>query len=154
MPLPTRPIDDAGPLNGKTPPILISVAVTPGVSAANAGADSASSSANANFDFPNMPSSIVERGPARINMRPRARRGCCGRPSSWTNYSSFFELVKQFQNLLLELPAERRCYRVRERFNCADGIQAKWCVIAPISEDSQFVETITEEVCSPVAQRR
>jgi hypothetical protein len=34
--LPTRPIDDAGPLNGKTPPILISVAVTPGASAADA----------------------------------------------------------------------------------------------------------------------
>jgi hypothetical protein len=29
IPLPTSPIDDAGPLNGKTPPILISVAVTP-----------------------------------------------------------------------------------------------------------------------------
>src|SRR3954452_20200725 len=36
-PLPTRPIDDAGPLKGKTPPILISVAEIPGSSAANAG---------------------------------------------------------------------------------------------------------------------
>src|SRR5882757_7919260 len=54
MPRPTRPIDDAGPLNGNTPPILISVAVTPGVSAANAGADSASTRANASFDFPNI----------------------------------------------------------------------------------------------------
>src|SRR5438067_13664154 len=36
-PLPTRPIDDAGPLKGKTPPILISVAEIPGSSAPNAG---------------------------------------------------------------------------------------------------------------------
>ena len=59
--MPTRPIDDAGPLNGKTPPILISVAVTPGASAAKAGADSASISADASVTLPSMTSSSVER---------------------------------------------------------------------------------------------
>jgi hypothetical protein len=35
--LPTKPIEDAGPLNGNIPPILISVPVTPGSSAAKTG---------------------------------------------------------------------------------------------------------------------
>jgi hypothetical protein len=37
VPRPTSPIEEAGPLNGKTPPILISVGVTPGASAAREG---------------------------------------------------------------------------------------------------------------------
>src|ERR1700757_4456461 len=47
MPRPTSPIDDAGPLKGKIPPTLISVAVTPGVSAAKADVASARVSAPA-----------------------------------------------------------------------------------------------------------
>ena len=39
MPRPVRPIEEAGPLNGKTLPILISVAVTPGASAAQTGVE-------------------------------------------------------------------------------------------------------------------
>src|SRR3954470_187393 len=53
-PLPTRPIDDAGPLNGNTPPILISVAVTPGSSAANAGPLKSKARAARLFHFANM----------------------------------------------------------------------------------------------------
>src|SRR5580704_4350108 len=48
MPRPTSPIDDAGPLKGKIPPTLISVAVTPGVSAAKADVASAKPSAQPN----------------------------------------------------------------------------------------------------------
>src|SRR5437868_2785375 len=53
-PLPTRPIDDAGPLKGKTPPILISVAEIPGSSAANAGPLKSKASAATVFHFTNI----------------------------------------------------------------------------------------------------
>jgi len=44
----------------------------------------------------------VERGSARNIVRPEARCGRYDRPSSRANYSSFFELVKRFQNSRLE----------------------------------------------------
>src|SRR4051794_21575465 len=149
MPLPTRPIDDAGPLNGKTPPILISVAVTPGASAANAGADSASNSVNANFDLPNMPSSHRGTRICPQQSGPRARRGRCDRPSSRANYSSFFELVKRFRNSRLEGlqkdPASA-CENASVALMASERKDPQYCLICDII---QFVEAVRDKVCSP-----
>src|SRR5690348_2248539 len=63
MPRPTSPMDDAGPLKGKIPPTLISVAVTPGVSAAKADVASARVSAQLNVNALNIGfSSFFDRG--------------------------------------------------------------------------------------------
>src|SRR5258707_636308 len=115
-PLPTRPIDDAGPLNGNTPPILISVAVTPGASAASAGADNASisASADASLNFPNMTSSFVETRvcplPCLYGSEP-GRRGRCDPAVCWASYSSFLELVKRFQQTPAAPPASGQAPR-------------------------------------------
>src|SRR6185369_12785888 len=68
-PLPTRPIDDAGPLKGKTPPTLISVAEIPGCSAANAGPLKSKARAAKVFHFIN-----IARPPKRA---PFGVRRCC-----------------------------------------------------------------------------
>jgi hypothetical protein len=56
-------IDEAGPLNGNTPPCLISVAVTPGASAAKAGTNDASvnASADASLKLANMTPPLEKR---------------------------------------------------------------------------------------------
>src|SRR5438874_74317 len=118
VPRPTRPIDDAGPLNGKTPPILISVAVTPGASAAKAGADSAIISADASLNFPNMTSSCVETRVCSLSCLYGTEPGCrgpCDRPSSPANYSSFLELVKRFQQSPAAAPASGLALRFGRR---------------------------------------
>src|ERR1700758_217155 len=65
MPRPTSPIDEAGPLKGNIPPTLISVAVTPGVSAASADVTSAKVSAQPNVNALNInfPPSLSQSGP-------------------------------------------------------------------------------------------
>src|SRR5205823_12177896 len=63
-PLPTRPIDDAGPLKGNTPPILISVAEIPGSSAASAGPLKSNARAATVFHFTN-----IARPPKRAPFR-------------------------------------------------------------------------------------
>src|SRR5436309_13594070 len=105
-PLPTRPIDDAGPLKGKTPPILISVAEIPGSSVANAGPLRSKARAIAIFHF----TDIVrppKRAPtvarccfvarpllARLPARFTAATGTRSCHRSSRPYRSFLELVK------------------------------------------------------------
>src|SRR5260370_38671088 len=76
-PGPTSPIEDGGPLKGNTPPILISVAVTPGASAANAVEPSAKIKAQPIFNFSNIlapPSnSVTVSSFARTCLQPRQR---------------------------------------------------------------------------------
>src|SRR6267378_2529948 len=96
-PFRNRYFADAGPLNGKTPPILISVAVTPGASAANDDVDSASTSVQASLNFPNKTSSLAGNAwSAPATRVGSTRRGRCDRPACDIDYSSFLELVKRF----------------------------------------------------------
>src|SRR5688500_5154407 len=84
-PFPTRPIDDAGPLKGKTPPILISVAEIPGSSAANAGPLKSKARAATVFHFINIAH------PPKTRTFPR-------HVVSGRDYSSFLELVKHLDH--------------------------------------------------------
>jgi hypothetical protein len=121
--LPTSPIDDAGPLNGKTPPILISVAVTPGASAANDGVDSASTSVQASLNFPNKTSSLA--GNARSAPATRVgstRRGRCGRPACGIDYSSFLELVKRFRKSTVRRPLRKPAIHLEKQTYFGYGI--------------------------------
>src|SRR5215813_3322752 len=94
MPRPTSPIDDAGPLKGNIPPTLISVGVTPGVSAANAEVTSATVSAQTTLSARNIELSSPN------STGGRCRRGATlvvgswpSRPQRSKSFSSFFELV-------------------------------------------------------------
>src|SRR3954466_10612082 len=87
---------DAGPLNGNTPPILISVAVTPGASAAHTGLAAAIViiKAETSLSLPNIgspPGWLFELGSASGGAYQNAIEFLDRSPAA---YSSFLELVK------------------------------------------------------------
>ena len=93
-PRPTSPIDEAGPLNGKIPPIFISDGVTPGGSAANAVDPSANSiSAKVGLKYLSTVSSpCLQRSARPRRGRDPANRDRCS-AVFFPTYSSFLELV-------------------------------------------------------------
>jgi len=96
----------------------------------------------------------VERGSARNNVRPEARCGRCDRPSSRANYSSFFELVKRFQNSRLDCPQNDPASACENASVALMASERKDTSSRLFCDVIQFVEAVRDKVCSPGAQRR